>query len=176
MYGRVRSSKFFGDRKLSIFCERRILGLDPGLNYTGWAIISTHSVDRFVCKAFGRIKTNKAQDISMRLVHIHEALLSVCQTWTPHCAAVEQIFVNANPNSSLKLGLARGVALMTPGCFKISVTEYSANTIKKSVTGSGHASKEQVLQMLQRIFHTTPPSYDCSDALAVALCHGFHQK
>ncbi|ETZ04537.1 MULTISPECIES: crossover junction endodeoxyribonuclease RuvC [Holospora] len=152
------------------------MGLDPGLTYTGWAIVSTHPIERFVCKAYGRIQTSVRKSISERLVHIHDVLLSVCETWMPHCAAIEQIFVNSNPVSSLKLGLARGVALMTPGRLQISVTEYSANTVKKSVTGNGHASKEQVLKMLKQIFHQTLSSYDSSDALAVALCHGFHLK
>ena len=155
--------------------ELRILGLDPGLVYTGWAVLSIHSPERFVCQAYGRIETSPRQATALRLVHIHNMLLKVCQTWTPHSAAIEQIFVNSNPASALKLGLARGIVLMTPACCGISVSEYSANTVKKSVTGNGHAPKGQVLHMLETIFHMTPSSYDSSDALAVALCHWFHQ-
>ncbi|PPE04222.1 crossover junction endodeoxyribonuclease RuvC [Holospora curviuscula] len=176
MYGSLGCHEFFGEPTLNLTSERRILGLDPGLTYTGWAVISVHHLDRFVCEACGRIQTSAQQSVAVRLVHIHDALLRVCQAWSPHAAAIEQIFVNSNPASALKLGLARGVVLMTPASCGIPVTEYSANTVKKSVTGNGHASKVQVLQMLKGIFNMTPSSYDSSDALAVALCHRFHQK
>lgn len=156
----------------------RILGLDPGLTYTGWAVITVNPEDRskMMCEALGRIHTTTRQEIGIRLALIYENLLEVCHTWSPNVAAIEQIFVNKNPASALKLGLARGVVLMTPSHYGIPVTEYSANTVKKYVTGNGHSAKEQVLKMLQRLFHFTPEHYDSSDALAIAVCHNFHGR
>jgi crossover junction endodeoxyribonuclease RuvC len=156
----------------------RILGLDPGLTYTGWAVISVgrHLGVQWACEALGRIHTKPQQDLGERLAVLHQKILEVCTQWQPTVAAIEQIFVNSNPASALKLGLARGVVFMTPAHYGISVKEYSANTVKKCITGNGHANKEQVLQMIQYLFKITPEQYDSSDALAVAACHHLHVR
>ena len=154
----------------------RILGLDPGLTYTGWAVISVN-YDRSVkwtCEALGRIHTKPQENLGVRLAMLHRKVLEICTEWKPTVAAIEQIFVNNNPASALKLGLARGVVFMTPAHYGITVAEYSANTIKKCITGNGHANKEQVFQMIQRLLSVSPEHYDSSDALAVAMCHHFH--
>lgn len=156
----------------------RILGLDPGLTYTGWAIISVGHCPgvQWTCEALGRIHTKPKQDLGERLAILHQKILEVCTQWKPTVAAIEQIFVNSNPASALKLGLARGVVFMTPAHYGIAVKEYSANTVKKCITGNGHANKEQVLQMIRHLFSITPEHYDSSDALAVAACHQLHVR
>jgi crossover junction endodeoxyribonuclease RuvC len=110
------------------------------------------------------------------LVEIHDGLRDVIDRYQPAEAAVEETFVNKNPTSTLKLGLARGVVLLTPALFGLKVAEYPANLIKKSVVGAGHAAKEQV-QMMVRVLlpASVAGSADAADALAVAICHAHHR-
>jgi crossover junction endodeoxyribonuclease RuvC len=149
----------------------RILGLDPGLRHTGWGIIesSGHSL-KYI--AHGVIKTPKEDSLPLRLRYLFEELSAIIKTFTPHEAAVEETFVNKNPASALKLGMARGVVLMVPAAANIPVGEYSANKVKKSVVGVGHADKDQVSMMVQRLLSgCSVVSADAADALAVAICH-----
>ena len=150
---------------------RRLIGLDPGLRFTGWGLIEVegnrlHHIDS------GYIVSDSNLDISRRLQQIHDGLSRVFENHTPDEAAVEETFVNKNPNSTLKLGLARGIALVIPAIFGIPVAEYSANTVKKSIVGAGHATKEQMGLMVKNILPgCDPQNSDAADALALAICH-----
>lgn len=151
-----------------------ILGIDPGLQNTGWGIIKSegHSL-RY--QASGLIKTDAAQDLSIRLASIHNGLMAILEQWKPETAAVEETFVNKNPASALKLGQARGVALAAPAVYGIEVAEYSANKIKKSVVGTGHAGKDQVGMMIKTLLPACGQiGPDEADALAVAVCHAHY--
>jgi crossover junction endodeoxyribonuclease RuvC len=152
----------------------RIIGLDPGLQHTGWGIIDQDG-SRLSFVAAGRISSVPTQPLAERLADIHAGLNAVIDAHQPHTAAVEETFVNKNPTSTLKLGLARGVALLTPALHKLEVFEYPANLIKKSVVGAGHAGKEQVQMMVRVILPASnAESPDAADALAVAICHAHH--
>jgi len=152
----------------------RIIGLDPGLQHTGWGIIDQDG-SRLSFVAAGRISSVASQPLAERLVDIHTGLVAVLDAHQPDTAAVEETFVNKNPTSTLKLGLARGVALLTPALHKLKVYEYPANLIKKSVVGAGHAGKEQVQMMVRVILPASKAdSPDAADALAVAICHAHH--
>jgi crossover junction endodeoxyribonuclease RuvC len=153
----------------------RIIGLDPGLQHTGWGVIDQDG-SRLSFVAAGRISSRAADPLAERLAAIHAGLNLVIEEHQPDSAAVEETFVNKNPTSTLKLGLARGVALLTPALHKLPVFEYSANLIKKSVVGAGHAGKVQVQVMVRMLLPAslivnTP---DAADALAVAICHAHH--
>jgi len=152
----------------------RIIGLDPGLQHTGWGIIDQDG-SRLSFVAAGRISSVPSHALAERLAAIHAGLNAVIDAHQPAAAAVEETFVNKNPTSTLKLGLARGVALLTPALHRLEVFEYPANLIKKSVVGAGHAGKEQV-QMMVRVLlpASSAESPDAADALAVAICHAHH--
>ncbi|GAB2176389.1 crossover junction endodeoxyribonuclease RuvC [Dongia sp. agr-C8] len=152
----------------------RIIGLDPGLQHTGWGIIDQDG-SRLSFVAAGRISSVASQPLAERLVEIHTGLVAVLDAHQPDTAAVEETFVNKNPTSTLKLGVARGVALLTPALHKLKVYEYPANLIKKSVVGAGHAGKEQVQMMVRVLLPASQAeSPDAADALAVAICHAHH--
>lgn len=152
----------------------RILGIDPGLQRTGWGVIESAGTSlRFV--ACGRVVSDAGEETAVRLAGIDRALSAVIERWVPVQAAVEEIFVNANPASAMKLGLARGVALCVPARFGLPVAEYPANTVKKSVVGAGHAAKIQVAAMVRILLPTAGEvSGDAADALAIAICHAHH--
>ncbi len=153
----------------------KIIGVDPGLQKTGWGIIQSqgHSL-RFV--ACGLIRTNPKEKLSKRLAYLHHNLVAVLEEHSPEEAAVEETFVNKNPASALKLGQARGVLLAVPAIKGIEVEEYSANKIKKSVVGSGHAAKEQVGMMVQTLLPACGTlKEDEADALAVAITHAHYR-
>lgn len=154
----------------------RILGLDPGLQRTGWGVIDS---DGFHLKgiAAGVIATAAGQETALRLAHIHQELQKIIIQYKPEMAAVEETFVNQNPASALKLGLARGIVLMTPALLGLPVGEYNANHIKKAVAGAGHAGKGQVQFMIKRLLpNLNFTGADAADALAVAICHAHHQS
>lgn len=155
-------------------CVRRVLGLDPGLRHTGWGIIDIKS-NQLMHVAHGVISSTTEMNLSERLVELFKGLKTIIDQHKPQEAAVEETFVNNNPVSTLKLGMARGVVLMTPALFELKVSEYPANKVKKSVVGVGHASKEQVAHMVQVLLpKATPVKLDAADALAIAICHGHH--
>ena len=152
----------------------RIIGLDPGLQHTGWGVIDQDGT-RLSFVAAGRISSVASQPLAERLAVIHAGLNAIIDLHQPEAAAVEETFVNKNPTSTLKLGLARGVALLTPALHKLQVYEYPANLIKKSVVGAGHAGKEQVQVMVRVLLPASQAgSPDAADALAVAICHAHH--
>ncbi|MBR3912674.1 MAG: crossover junction endodeoxyribonuclease RuvC [Alphaproteobacteria bacterium] len=152
----------------------RILGLDPGLRHTGWGVIEKDGT-RLRFLAGGVINPSSTGDLADRLAELHEELKKIIEAYAPDEAAVEQTFVNNNPTSTLKLGQARGVVLLTPALFHIRVSEYTPNQIKKMIVGVGHADKKQVDMMVRTLLKSVPENIpsDASDALAIALCHGF---
>jgi crossover junction endodeoxyribonuclease RuvC len=152
----------------------RLIGLDPGLRHTGWGIIET-SGSRLHYVADGAIHTDGTLSLAERLVQLHDGLRQVIERYRPDGAAVEETFVNKNPSSTLKLGVARGVVLLVPALAGLPVAEYPANLIKKSVVGAGHAAKPQVQMMIRVLLPgCLGQSADAADALAVAICHAHH--
>jgi crossover junction endodeoxyribonuclease RuvC len=152
----------------------RLIGLDPGLRHTGWGIIEASGA-RLVYIAAGVVHTDGARALAQRLVELHDGLRQVIATFQPVGAAVEESFVNKNPTTTLKLGLARGVVLLVPALAGMPVAEYPANLIKKSVVGAGHAGKPQIQMMVRRLLPgCATASADAADALAVAICHAHH--
>lgn len=153
----------------------RILGIDPGLTHTGWGVIqSVGSHLRFV--AAGAISTGTVDDLPARLVQIHNALSHLIGEWQPDEAAVEHTYVNKNPAAALKLGQARGVALLAPAMAGLPVAEYQAMEVKRAVVGTGHADKIQVQDMVKRLLPgAVLKRADAADALAIAICHAHHR-
>ena len=152
----------------------RVLGLDPGLRQTGWGIIDIAG-SRLLHVADGIAHAAADQPLAMRLVSLFRQIIVVVERFRPDEAAVEESFVNRNPASTLKLGVARGVVLLAPAERGLPVAEYSANLIKKAVVGAGHADKTQVALMVRRILSGQPiGAADAADALAVAICHAHH--
>jgi crossover junction endodeoxyribonuclease RuvC len=152
----------------------RLLGLDPGLRHTGWGVIDVDG-SRLRYVADGAIHPSAEKPMAERLVELHDALARIIAEHRPQQAAVEETFVNQNASSTLKLGLARGVALLVPALAGLAVAEYPANLIKKSIVGAGHAEKAQVQMMVRRLLPgCLLNSPDAADALAVAICHAHH--
>ena len=152
----------------------RILGLDPGLRHTGWGLIEKQG-PKLSFIAAGVINPDDKLPLASRLMELHNSLKQIVQDWQPDTAAVEETFVNKNPSSTLKLGQARGVVLMTPALMGLRVGEYTPNQIKKTITGVGHAEKTQVDMMVRTLLKTVPQGIppDASDALAIAITHAF---
>lgn len=152
----------------------RILGLDPGLRRTGWGVVESRDNSlRFV--ASGMVAPNAKLDTAARLNLLYDGVARLIEAWSPDEAAVEEIFVNKNPGSTLRLGQARGVVMLAPARAGLAVHEYAANAVKKSVVGAGHADKTQVQAMVRMLLPTADPqSADAADALAVAICHAHH--
>jgi crossover junction endodeoxyribonuclease RuvC len=154
----------------------RIVGLDPGLRHTGWGIIDVDG-NRLSHVAAGVVHVAADQPLASRLVALFGQLSLMLERFRPDEAAVEESFVNKNPASTLKLGVARGVVLLAPAERGLPVTEYSANLVKKSVVGAGHADKAQVQMMVRQILPgSTEDAPDAADALAVAICHAHHAE
>jgi crossover junction endodeoxyribonuclease RuvC len=150
---------------------RRVIGLDPGLRATGWGVIEVDG-NRLGHVASGVIRPDDGKPLADRLADLHAGLVAVLDAYRPNEAAVEETFVNRNPASTLKLGLARGVVLLVPALGGIPLAEYAANQVKKAVVGVGHADKVQVAMMVQRLLPGVgATSGDAADALAVAICH-----
>lgn len=153
----------------------RLLGLDPGLRHTGWGVIDVDG-NRLRAVADGVVHSDGALSLAERLVQLFEGLSAVVRDYAPQEAAVEETFVNKNPLSTLKLGQARGVALLVPALSGIAVSEYAPRLIKKAVVGTGTAAKEQVGMMIRMLLPgCTLHSADAADALAVAICHAHHR-
>jgi len=152
----------------------RLIGFDPGLRRTGWGVIEADG-NRLVYVADGIVRVPEAGPLAGRLNALFAALNDVLDRFAPAAAAVEESFVNKNPASTLKLGVARGVVLLAPAARGLDVHEYSANLIKKSVVGVGHADKAQVQMMVRRLLPgCLLAGADSADALAVAICHAHH--
>jgi crossover junction endodeoxyribonuclease RuvC len=151
-----------------------ILGLDPGLGTTGWALIEAEG-NRLAHVANGQIKTDTSAGLPRRLAALADQLETLINDRRPATAAVEEVFVNQNPQSTLKLGQARGVVLMCAARAGVDVGEYSPTLVKKAVVGTGGAEKTQVHAMVSRLLPGVKiASPDAADALAVAITHAHH--
>jgi crossover junction endodeoxyribonuclease RuvC len=153
----------------------RILGIDPGLRRTGWGVIEIDG-NRLTFIGCGSVEPPDTLPLSSRLLGIHAGLSAVLADFRPEEAAVEQTFVNKDGVATLKLGQARGVAMLAPAMFGISVAEYAPNQVKKTVVGAGHADKNQIAMMLKILLpKAEPKSADAADALAIAITHAHHR-
>ena len=149
----------------------RILGIDPGLGVTGYGVVEKRGAT-LTYVASGRIVSDPKQALSLRLQTILAGLNEVIESFNPIEVAVEQVFVNVNPHSTLLLGQARGAAICAAVMARLPVAEYTALQVKQSVVGQGHARKEQVQEMVKRLLKLTGlPGTDAADALACAICH-----
>jgi crossover junction endodeoxyribonuclease RuvC len=151
-----------------------ILGLDPGLGCTGGGVIRAEG-NRLSPVADGQVRTDASMPLARRLQLLHGALAEIVRVHRPDGAAVEEVLGNANPQSTLKLGQARGVVLLAAVNAGLAVGEYHPVTVKKAVVGTGGAAKAQVQAMVERLLPGARPSgADAADALAVAICHAHH--
>jgi crossover junction endodeoxyribonuclease RuvC len=154
----------------------RILGIDPGLRRTGWGVVESEG-NRLTFIGCGSVEPPDDLPLSSRLLAIHDGLAAILREFAPAEAAVEQTFVNKDGVATLKLGQARGVAMLVPAMFGISVSEYAPNQVKKTVVGAGHADKNQVVVMLKILLpKAAPKSPDAADALAIAITHAHHRQ
>jgi crossover junction endodeoxyribonuclease RuvC len=151
-----------------------IIGLDPGLGCTGWGVISADG-NRLSHIANGQVRTDPKQALPARLVRLEEELGLVIDAHSPAEAAVEEVFLNENPQSTLKLGQARGVILLAAARRGLGIGEYAPRLVKKAVVGTGAAEKTQVHAMVQRLLPSAKiAGADAADALAVAITHAHH--
>ena len=159
----------------------RILGLDPGLRCTGWGVVVAEG-SRLRWVAHGVVKPDEKAPFSERLLHLLEAVGQICADHACDEAAIEEVFVNMNPASTLKLGHARAAVMLAPARAGLSVAEYSPNLIKKAVVGAGHADKNQIAFMVKRLLPQScqgaagDVTADAADALAVAITHAQLRK
>jgi len=154
----------------------RIIGIDPGLRRMGWGIIDTLGNSlRFV--ASGTVLSDGEMDLASRLCQLHDGLADIIHLHQPQEAAVEQTFVNKDAVATLKLGQARGIAMLVPARAGLRVAEYAPNAVKKSVIGVGHGEKQQIHMMLKVLMpKATFKGNDAADALAIAICHAHHRQ
>ncbi len=153
----------------------RILGIDPGLRRTGWGVIDCEG-NRLIYIACGSVATDEHDALAGRLVTIHDGLVRVVDEFRPHEAAVEATFVNKDAAATLKLGQARGIALLVPARAGVAVSEYAPNLVKKTIVGAGHGEKAQIRMMIGVLLpKANPSSHDAADALAIAVTHAHHR-
>jgi crossover junction endodeoxyribonuclease RuvC len=151
-----------------------ILGLDPGLGTTGWGLIRAEG-NRLAHVANGQLKTDTKVPLARRLAHLDAMLAALIVDHAPEAAACEEVFVNSNAQSTLKLGQARGVILCAAARAGMEVGEYTPSLVKKAVVGTGGADKPQVHAMVARLLPGAKiAGADAADALAVAICHAHH--
>lgn len=154
----------------------RILGIDPGLRKTGWGII-TQDGTRLSYVACGSVLSDNTLSTAERLRQIHDGLSKVMSDFGPDEVAVEETFVNKDAQATLKLGHARGVALLVPALAGLPVAEYAANLVKKTVVGTGHADKKQIAAMVKILLPKSEvKTEDAADALAIAITHAQHRN
>jgi crossover junction endodeoxyribonuclease RuvC len=154
----------------------RIIGIDPGLQRTGWGIVDACG-NRLSFVACGTVTSTASAELAHRLVELHDGLAAIIADHAPDEAAVEETFVNSNPTATLKLGQARGIALLVPAKAGLTVGEYAPNLIKKTIVGAGHADKTQVQHMIGILLpKATWTGADAADALAIAICHAHHRR
>ena len=153
----------------------RILGIDPGLRHMGWGIIESQG-SRLTYLACGTLDSDPKAATAERLRELHGGLAAIIAAHRPHEAAVEETFINRDPQSALKLGQARGIAMVVPALAGLPVAEYAANVVKKTVVGAGHADKNQVAMMVKVLLPKCDArTADAFDALAVAITHAQHR-
>lgn len=154
----------------------RIIGIDPGLRNTGWGVVDVKG-NGLSFVASGTIKAATDDTLSNRLLEIFNGLTAVIGEWTPDEAAVEETFVNKDARATLKLGQARGIAMVVPAKAGLSVAEYAPNQVKKSVIGVGHGDKKQIKLMVKVLMPKAVfDSDDAADALAIAICHAHNRQ
>jgi crossover junction endodeoxyribonuclease RuvC len=154
----------------------RIIGIDPGLRRTGWGVIDVDG-NRLIYVACGSVITDDKADVATRLVTIHDGLVRVVEEFQPEEAAVEATFVNKDASATLKLGQARGVALLVPARAGLAVSEYAPNLVKKTIVGAGHGEKAQIRMMIGVLLpKADPQTEDSADALAIAVTHAHHRQ
>ena len=154
----------------------RILGVDPGLRRTGWGVIEILG-NRLTFIGCGSVESSDKAELAARLLQIHDGLTRVIEAWRPDEAAVEATFVNRDAVATLKLGQARGIALLVPARAGLQVAEYAPNLVKKTIVGAGHADKVQIRKMIGVLLpKADPQSHDAADALAIAVTHGHHRQ
>ncbi|MDY8109674.1 crossover junction endodeoxyribonuclease RuvC [Fulvimarina sp. 2208YS6-2-32] len=154
----------------------RIIGIDPGLRRTGWGVVETQGNSlRFV--ASGTVTSDAKLDLASRLKQLYDGLSQIVHSFRPDEAAVEQTFVNKDAVATLKLGQARGIALLVPSLAGLPVAEYAPNAVKKAVIGVGHGDKKQIHMMVKVLLpKATFDTDDAADAIAIAICHTHHRQ
>jgi crossover junction endodeoxyribonuclease RuvC len=159
-----------------MFRAIRILGIDPGLRRTGWGMIAIAG-NRLSFLACGSLSTDEKEALAGRLLAIHRGLSAIVKAHAPDEAAVEATFVNKDAAATLKLGQARGIAMLVPAIAGVPVAEYAPNLVKKTIVGAGHGQKAQVRMMISVLLPKADPrSEDAADALAIAVCHAHHRQ
>ncbi|MFL5061700.1 MAG: crossover junction endodeoxyribonuclease RuvC [Xanthobacteraceae bacterium] len=154
----------------------RILGIDPGLRRTGWGVVAIEG-NRLSFLACGSLASDDKAALSLRLVSIHDGLQQVVAAHIPDEAAVEATFVNRDAAATLKLGQARGIAMLVPALAGLPVAEYAPNLVKKTIVGAGHCEKVQIRMMVKVLLpKADPQSDDAADALAIAVTHAHHRQ
>ena len=155
----------------------RFLGIDPGLNFTGWGVIDYISNDKFIYIASGIIKTSPKMNYHLRLNHIFTESLKIIALHSPTYAAIEDTYVNVNNKSSIMLAQAKAASIIAISQNNLPISEYAAKKIKKTISGSGSADKSQIIKMISYwLPNVTIKLSDEADALAIALCHASHYK
>ncbi|MDZ5699186.1 crossover junction endodeoxyribonuclease RuvC [Chelativorans sp. M5D2P16] len=154
----------------------RIIGIDPGLRRTGWAVLEALGNSlRFVHA--GTVRSNDKADLASRLCQLHDGLADVLHAHMPQEAAVEATFVNKDAAATLKLGQARGIAMLVPARAGLRVAEYAPNAVKKAVIGVGHGDKKQIHMMVKVLLPRARfDTDDAADAIAIAICHAHHRQ
>ncbi len=156
--------------------KRRILGIDPGLQRTGWGVIECAG-SKLAHVGHGIVTSRPKTELAHRLKEIHEGLCEVIQSFDPDTIAIEETFVNVSGKDTLKLGQARGVAMLAAAQAEVPLAEYAPNKVKKSVVGSGHAGKDQIGMMIGVLLPGSDVQQaDAADALAIAICHAHHYR
>jgi crossover junction endodeoxyribonuclease RuvC len=154
----------------------RILGIDPGLRRTGWGVIAVAG-NALSYVDSGSLMTDERETLAARLLVIHNGLREVVDAHAPDEAAVEATFVNRDAAATLKLGQARGIAMLVPALAGLQVAEYAPNLVKKTIVGAGHGEKAQIRMMIGVLLpRANPGSEDAADALAIAVCHAHHRQ
>jgi crossover junction endodeoxyribonuclease RuvC len=154
----------------------RILGIDPGLRRTGWGMVAIEG-NRLSFLACGSVASDDKAALALRLVSIHDGLRQVVAAHAPDEAAVEATFVNRDAVATLKLGQARGIAMLVPALAGLPVAEYAPNLVKKTIVGAGHCEKMQIRMMVKVLLpKADPQSDDAADALAIAVTHAHHRQ
>ena len=153
----------------------RILGVDPGLRRTGWGVVAIDG-NALAFVAAGTVTVPLGGALAERLAALHDGLRAVVRAWRPDEAAVEETFVNRDARATLKLGQARGIALLVPAQAGLAVAEYAPNAVKKAIVGAGHAEKRQIHAMVRVLLPRAEfDGDDAADALAIAICHAHHR-
>jgi crossover junction endodeoxyribonuclease RuvC len=154
----------------------RILGVDPGLRRTGWGVVTIRG-NALAFVAAGTVMAPLDGELAQRLAALHRGLTEVVRSFAPDEAAVEQTFVNRDASATLKLGQARGIALLVPAQAGLAVAEYAPNAVKKAIVGAGHAEKAQIRAMVRVLLPKADfDTDDAADALAIAICHAHHRQ